>query len=52
MEWIPSETDQLIITGALLAAGATGGSILIGLRQFSGSARARQTVEWTSEALK
>lgn len=51
MEWIPQDTDFLTVFGAVLAVGATVLGLVVGLGQFSGAARARRTIEWTSEAL-
>lgn len=52
MDWLPSDSNFLVIFGAVFAAGTAMLGLIVGLSQLSGAARARRTVEWTSSALE
>lgn len=51
MPWTPANADYLTVFAAVLAAGLTLLGLLSGLAQFTRSARARRTIEWTTAAL-
>lgn len=51
MEWLPGNADFLTVFGAVLAAATAGLGLAVGLSQFSGPAKARRIIEWTSAAL-
>ena len=51
MDWLPKDANFLTVFGAVLAAGTALLGLVVGLGQFTGAARARRIIEWTSAAL-
>lgn len=51
MDWTPEDSDYLTTLGAILASGTALLGLIVGVGQFSASARARRLIEWTSAAL-
>lgn len=52
MNWIPEGADFLHVFGAVLAVGTTLIGLFVSLGQFTGSARARRYIGWTTAALE
>jgi len=52
VDWLPGDTNFLTVFGAVLAVGTTLLGLVVGLGQFTGAARARRIIEWTSAALE
>lgn len=49
--WVPKDSDFLTLFASVIAAAAALLAVLAGLAQFTGAARARRTIDWSSTAL-